>query len=301
MNISVFEKNEIDSHALSLLEKSGHHLLFNSVDADSCEAILVRTYTKVDKDLLDKYPKLKYILRVGVGLDNIDSEECKRRNIYIINSPGANAHAVSELVLLYTLLLKRKIIYQIEQLKTGKWRNRNNMGTEVKASIIGIIGCGAIGQLVAKKFLGFDAQEILGFDPFLTSEQLKNYSIRKTELDYLIRNSDIISIHVPLTRDTRNLISSREFSQMGKNAIVINTARGGIVNEHDLILALNGKRIGGAAIDVFENEPHINKQLLNIPNLICTPHIGALTEEADKAMSVETVSNFLQLLATLTR
>src|SRR3989344_2368839 len=288
MNIKVFEKAEIHPKAIVLLRKLGN--VFDESDNSSLvDAIVVRTYTKVTDEFLKKYPNVRFVVRVGVGLDTIDIAACKKRDIQIIHSPGSNANAVSELVVLQALLLKRKLFDQIDSLKKNTWRDRTKIGTEIAGNTIGIIGCGAIGQLVARKFAGFDTGKIIGFDPSFTDEELNNFSIVKTSLSEIYKTADIITLHVPLTPETRDMITLSEFKLMKKNCILINTSRGGIVNEQDLIQALHQKLIRGAALDVFENEPEINRQLLNLDNLILTPHIGALTEEAEEAMSVEAV------------
>jgi len=296
MNIKVFEKAEIHPKAIVLLRKLGN--VFDESDNSSLvDAIVVRTYTKVTDEFLKKYPNVRFVVRVGVGLDTIDIAACKKRDIQIIHSPGSNANAVSELVVLQALLLKRKLFDQIDSLKKNTWRDRTKIGTEIAGNTIGIIGCGAIGQLVARKFAGFDTGKIIGFDPSFTDEELNNFSIVKTSLSEIYKTADIITLHVPLTPETRDMITLSEFKLMKKNCILINTSRGGIVNEQDLIQALHQKLIRGAALDVFENEPEINRQLLNLDNLILTPHIGALTEEAEEAMSVEAVEKFISVAA----
>lgn len=294
MTIKIFEKNEIHPHALALLRK--HATL---VDEDSStspiDGILIRTYTHVDYAFLQKYPKLRYIIRIGVGLDAIDIEECKKRGITIINSPGSNANAVSELVVLQTLLLKRKLFSQVRSLKENAWRDRMKMGTEIKGTTLGLVGCGAIGQLVARKFQGFEVSRVLGYDPYLPPENFNKLRILKSSLVEIYKKADIISLHIPLTPETKNIIGMSAFKKMKPNAIVINTSRGGIVNEKDLVVALKNNVIAGAALDVFEHEPDINLELLKLDNLVATPHIGALTEEAEEAMAVQAVENFLSV------
>lgn len=297
MNILVMEINEIHHDALVLL-KQKHRIFYSNqkINNEIIEAILIRTYTKADKSFLKNFPNIKYILRAGVGLDNIDLYECKKRNIQVINSPGSNANSVAELVVGLMILLNRKLLLQCDSLEKGKWRDKTYLGSELKGKTIGIVGCGAIGKLIAKKLHHFDVQTLLGYDPYLTEEQLHAVGIAKTGLMDLIRKANVITLHLPLTPETKNIISLKEMKEMKQEAILINTSRGGIVKEKDLIFALKNKVISGAALDVFEDEPDYNKDLLNIPNLILTPHIGAFTQEADRQMSVDVVNRFLDTI-----
>lgn len=298
MKLLLFEKNEIHPKAIELLKMNGIEV----IDADlskpqsnnNIEVIFIRTYTKVNEPFLNSYPHLKYILRAGVGLDNIDKEACVKKGIQIFNSPGSNANAVAELVICFMLMMSRKMMHQIESLKKGNWRDMNEKGEELQGKTIGIIGCGAVGQLVSKKLQNFDVHEILGYDPFLSAEVLEKHGIKKVELDDIIKSADYITLHLPLLPETKNLISEKQFSLMKQGSYLINTSRGGIVNEQDLIEALRNNTLAGAALDVFETEPEVKQELLQTPHLIATPHIGALTEEADEAMSVEAVKNFLE-------
>lgn len=291
MTIYIPEKDEIHPEAIELLRKAGIKIKYEIEDYAQIEALFIRTYTVVDKKYLDQFPHLKYILRAGVGLDNIDIGECRRRNIKVFNSPGANANAVAEYVVGLMIMMMRNILPQMNRLKKGEWRDKLYMGEEIKGKTIGIVGCGHIGRLVAKKLLSFKVRKILGFDPFLNEDQLKKYRIRKVSLNVLTKNSDIITLHLPLTTETKNLISYKEISMMKKSAYLINTSRGGIINEKDLIMALEEKKIKGAALDVFENEPKLKKELLNFENLIVTPHIAGYTKEADKEMSIAPAKN----------
>lgn len=300
MNIKIFEQDEIHPKAIALLKKNVS-LVNEKNTSRSVDGIVIRSYTHITETFLANYPALKYIIRVGVGLDTIDVAACEKRGVKIFNSPGSNANAVSELVILNALLLKRKALVQINSLRQNHWRDRTQIGTEIKGITVGIIGCGAIGQLVARKFLGFDAHEILGYDPFLTDKQLKKFSITKTTLSEIYHKADIISLHVPLTPETRNMIALPEFKKMKRTSILINTSRGGIVNETDLMVALKQQLIAGAALDVFEHEPHINRELLGFDNLIATPHIGALTKDAEEAMATHAVQGFINFTKTLKR
>lgn len=298
MKILIFESNEIHPSAIKLLQKNGFHTqteLQSEGNKKEIEAIFIRSYTKVTPTMLEEFPNLKYILRAGVGLENIDTDATQKKGIKIINSPGSNANAVSELVICFMILLTRKIPDQINLLRKGQWRDKEKTGSELKNKTIGLIGCGAIGALVIQKLLNFGIKEILAFDPYLDEKTLKERNAKKATLDEILKKSDIITLHLPLTPQTHNLINIDKLSLTKKGAYIINTSRGGIINEKDLITALKNGQIGAAALDVFENEPEVNQDLLELPNAILTPHIGSFTHEADEEMSVLTVRNFLKI------
>lgn len=294
MNIFIAEPNEINSQAIDLLKINKHRVFIKSFKKNIIEVIFLRTYISANKQYLSGFPNLKYILKAGVGLDNIDLNYCKTKNITIFNAPASNSNAVAEFVLSTMIMLLKKTSQQINELKEGHWRNKLFQGEELKNKIVGIVGCGAIGKLLAKKLSGCDVKKIIGYDPYLDKNTLKQFNIIKSSLDYLICNSDIITLHLPLTKDTKDLISKIEFKMMKKNAYIINTSRGGIVNEKDLVFALKKNIISGAALDVFEDEPNILKDLTKLPNIILTPHIAAYTYEADKQMSIIPVQRFLE-------
>lgn len=297
MIIYITEPNETNPQAIELLQQNGHVVIFELKDHKPADidVLFIRTYTKATKDYLHQFSNIKYILRIGVGLDNVDVEECKRRNITVINSPGSNANAVAEYVVGTMIATLRNFFIQSEEIQGGKWRNKEFIGSEIKNKTIGIVGCGAIGKLIAKKLQNFEVKTILGYDPFLDIEMLKSSSIEKCELDYLLKQSDIITLHLPLNEQTKNLIAYETFKIMKKNVILINSARGGIVNELDLVRALNERLIKAATLDVFENEPGIKKELLHLDNLTATPHIAGFTEEADEEMALTPVRKFIEL------
>lgn len=298
MKIYATEKNETHKSGIELLKKNGHTVIFDlkkNKPAD-IDVLFIRTYTNATKEYLSQFTNLKYVLRVGVGLDNVDLDECKRRKITVINAPGSNANAVAEYVLGVAIMGLRSIPFQTNRLHEKEWRDKTHIGSEIKNKVIGIVGCGAIGRLIAKKLQNFEVKNILGYDPYLTEEQMKAAYIQKTELGELIKNSDIITLHMPLTPETKNMISKKTFSQMKKNTVLINAARGGIINEIDLVEALKSKKIKAAALDVFENEPNVRKELLELDNLICTPHIAGFTQEADEEMARMPARKFLEMI-----
>ncbi|PIT89116.1 MAG: phosphoglycerate dehydrogenase, partial [Candidatus Levybacteria bacterium CG10_big_fil_rev_8_21_14_0_10_36_7] len=263
--------------------------------SEDINAIFVRTYTKVNKEFLDRFPNVHYALRAGVGLDNIDVKECERRDIKVINAPGSNANAVAEYVVGSLILMLRNIIPQNERLKKGHWRDRELIGEELAGKVIGLVGCGAVAQSLAKKLQGFDVDKIIGYDPFMSKEVLKKTGITKAELEEIIKKADIISLHVPLLPQTKHIFASKELKKMKNNAILVNTSRGGIVNEANLIQALREGEIKGAILDVFENEPEIRGEFEELKNVFITPHIAGLSRQAEKEMSVSPVKRLLNI------
>ncbi len=295
MNIYVTEPNETSLTAIELLKNAGHTIITDNPEKSTIDVLLIRTYTNANKDYLHQFPNIRYLLRIGVGMDNIDLEECKMRNITVINAPGSNSNAVAEYVIGVMIMGLRYIIAQSDELQNKGWRQKKWIGSEIKNKTIGIVGCGAIGKLIAKKLQSFEIKNVLGYDPFLTLEQMKEHTIEKSELDNLFRNADIITLHLPLTEQTKNLVTYNTFKTMKRNAVLINAARGGIVNEDDLIKALSEKLIKAAALDVFENEPQIKNAMLDLENIVLTPHIAGYTEESDEEMALIPVRKFLEL------
>lgn len=298
MKFLIFENTEIHPKAIQLLKKNGFDVqteLSSAENKKEIEAFLIRSYTKITPSLLDEYPNLKYILRAGVGLDNVDVNTCDKREIKVINSPGSNANAVSELVICFMILLSRRITVQMGLLRSGQWRDKKEIGSELKNKTIGFIGCGAIGKLTTEKLLNFGVKKILAFDPYLDEATLRDRHADKCGLDEVLKNSDIVTLHLPLNNETRNLINKDKLALTKKGAYIINTSRGGIINETDLIEALTTGHIGGAALDVFETEPNPRKEFFKFPNVLMTPHIGGFSEEGDEAMATQVVENFLKI------
>jgi phosphoglycerate dehydrogenase-like enzyme len=298
MIVYLTEPNEIANEAKRLLIDNGFSLITDSilhtVNKNDIRVLFIRSYTKVDKALLDSMPGLTFILRAGVGVDTIDVEECGKRNIRILNAPGSNANAVAEYVIGLMIMLMRNALFQMRQIHESKWRVRARTGHEIKGKVIGIIGCGAIGQSIAHKLQPFSPALILGYDPHVAAETLTGKQIQKAEISEILSRGDIITLHLPLLKDTMNLIGEKELHSMKQTAYLINTSRGGIVDEAALIHALKTGVIAGAALDVFTTEPEINPELKNLDNIILSPHIAGFTEEADIAMAVAPVQELLR-------
>ena len=299
MKILLFEDQQINPDALKILKDRGFTLIterLEKYDPNEIDALFFRSYTNADLELLGQFSNLRYILRAGVGLDNVDLQACERLKIKVFNSPGSNANAVSELVICMMILLLRDFSQQMSLLRQGQWRSETFMGAEIKGKTVGLVGCGAIGQLVAEKLIPFGVKEMICFDPFLDEKSLIPRHVVRCGLDEVFERSDIMTFHLPLNSETRHEVDGKKLSLMKKGAFIVNTSRGAIINEEDLIESLESGTLGGAALDVFENEPHINPRLLNFPNVILTPHVGSFSMESDREMSVEAVENFLSFL-----
>lgn len=298
MIVYVTEPNEIEEAALALLRSAGHEVLLDeaAVLARSAEveALFVRTYTTVDKALLDRFPKLAYVLRAGVGVDNIDTKECERRGVAVINSPGANAGAVAEYTVGAMVYLMRAFPAQQRSLMQGGWRLAEHMGGELRGRVLGLVGCGNVGRLIAHKLSSWELKEMVGYDPFLSVEQLAAAGIRKVELDSLYAAADVVSLHLPLTPETRHSVGAAAFAQMKRGAYFINAARGGVIDEGALVEALRSGHLAGAALDVFESEPQVREELKHAANVLLTPHIAGYTREANREVCMAPVRELLR-------
>ncbi|MEA3304954.1 MAG: hydroxyacid dehydrogenase [Patescibacteria group bacterium] len=296
MHILIFEQQEIHTEAIELLKKEATLQLYysdqDSYDKEKIQAIFMRSGTQASADFLKDFPNLQYILRVGVGLDNIDTSYCKEQNIQIFNSPGSNANAVAEYVLGQMINLARNIPAAISDTKKGNYDRFQFMGTELSGKTLGIIGCGAIGTFLAKKAHACD-MNIIGYDPFVDAQTLQQRNIQKAELEDIYKHSDFITLHLPLIPQTENMIHREVFKQMKNTAYLINAARGGIVHEKELLKVLENREIAGAAVDVYETEPKLPQELISHPSMLPTPHIAAMTEEANKNMAMMPVERFL--------
>ncbi len=280
MDSSIFSKL-LNNQEFSVYPEAKNPQEIVRKEARDADALVIRSSTKVTKDFIDSCSNLKLVIRAGEGTDNIDKAYCKEKGIKVANTPGANNNSAAEhaIALMFTLL--RKTAWANSSMQTGKWDKARFTGNEMTNKTIGVIGFGRIGQLVAKRLIGFDP-EILFYDPFISSHSIGYDNIKKVDdLETIFKKSDIITVHVPLVNQTKNLIDKKHFSLMKNNAIFVNAARGGIVHEGDLLDALKNKSIRAAALDVFLNEPLKEKtDLHEIENLILTPHLGGSTQEA---------------------
>ncbi len=263
-------------------------------EISNCEAIIVRNKTQLQKSILDNALNLKFVGRLGVGLDNIDKEYCEKKNIHVQTATGMNADSVAEYVIGSSLYLIKNIILFDNNTKKGLWPRSSFTSNELKDKIFGLIGFGAIGKKVCKLAKNFGAK-VISYDPYTNSNLENEFNLKFTTFDEVIKTSNIISIHVPLNEETKNLINSNVFNKMSKKPILINTSRGSIVNEKDLIDAYKNKNISGFALDVFGKEPvedNFYKQIDDTFNCILTPHISGVTQESNKKIS-EFITNKL--------
>lgn len=250
-------------------------------EMQNAEALVIRSRTQVNQELLASAPKLKYVIRAGVGTDNIDKKLCAERGIKVSNTPGGNNNSAAEhaIALMFTLL--RKTAWAHASTTQGKWEKPLFAGNELTGKTLGIVGFGNIGQLVARRLQGFEPR-VLFYDPFVKESEL-SYAHKRENLEDLFAESDVVSIHLPLLEATRNIINQELLEKLSPHALLVNCARGGIVDETALYHALKNKTLAAAAFDVFAQEPFSSElPLLQLDNFIATPHIGASTAEAQK-------------------
>jgi len=250
------------------------------------DALIVRSATKVRKEMIDSAPNLKVIGRAGVGLDNIDVEYAKSKGIKVVNTPGATSISVAELAIGLMLAVYRKIAYADRETRAGNWPKKKCKGMELYGKTLGIIGFGKIGREVAKraKALGM---KVIYYSRTRKEDYEKSLGVEYRELDKLLEEADIVTLHVPLTPETKHLINEERIAKMKDGAVIINTARGGVVDEEALYNALKSGKLYGAALDVYENEPLKESKLFELDNIVLTPHIGAQTKEGQKRAGVE--------------
>jgi D-3-phosphoglycerate dehydrogenase len=245
------------------------------------DGMIVRGRTKVTAEIFESAAKLKVVGRAGVGVDNIDLAAAQSQQINIVNSPMATTIAVAEHTMALLLSLVRSIPKADSAMKSGQWIKKQLIGTELYGKKLGIIGMGRIGSAVGERAASF-GMKILGYDPFLPAEAIQERGVTPKELTSIFSDSDIISLHIPLNSDTRNLIDGQAIGHMKRGVRIICAARGGVIDETALLTALESGQVAGAALDVFLNEPPGLNALVAHPNVIAAPHIGAQTEEAQK-------------------
>ena len=262
-------------------------------------AIIVRNRTQVDNELLDRAPNLKVVGRLGVGLDNIDLKACKSRKVVVCPATGANDVAVAEYAITAALVLLRGVWSATDRMIAGEWPRTDLMGGEISGKRFGLIGFGSIARQVAARAQALGTQ-VAAFDPYLASDNPAWSGTAPVSIDELAATCDVISVHVPLTDETRNLVNAEFIDRMRGGAVLINTARGGVVDESAVIEALREGRLGGAALDVFESEPldgDGGAAFAGVPNLLLTPHIAGITKEANQRVSLVTAQNVLKHLS----
>ena len=261
------------------------------------EGLIIRSATKVTNDLLESASRLQVVGRAGIGLDNVDIPAASQKGVIVMNAPDGNATTTAELAVSMMMALSRNIPQATASMKAGKWEKKQFMGRELSGKTFGVIGIGRIGSIAASRAQGLKMKTI-AFDPHMPKEVAEKLGVELVDLDELARRSDVISVHVPLTKETKNLVSTDFFNNMKADALFVDCARGGVCDEVALYEALNAGSIGGAALDVFSHEPTTIKNcpLLGLDNFICTPHLGASTSEAQENVAVaiaEQVADYL--------
>lgn len=266
-------------------DKISHEELLDVIS--EYDALLIRSASKVTADVIEKAANLKIIGRAGVGVDNIDIPAATARGIIVINSPGGNTIAATEHTMAMMLSMSRNIPIANETMQKGEWNRKKYVGVELKGKTLGVIGMGRIGSGVAKRCMAFD-MDVIAYDPYINEERAKAMGVKVGTLDDVITQADFITVHMPLTPDTKGMISMEQMKKMKKGVRLVNCARGGIIDEADLAQAVKDGIVAGAAIDVFTSEPiPADHPLLNVPGIVVTPHLGASTVEAQIGVSVD--------------
>lgn len=293
----------LEKTGLAMLRESGHevievlgdekaHLAERLADAD---ALVVRSGTKVTADLLRAGKKLRVVGRAGIGVDNVDTETATELGILVVNAPTANLVSATEHTFALLLAVVRNVAAADRDIKGGAWNRKKFVGAELQGKKLGVIGFGRIGQAVARRAAAFD-MEILAFDPFLDADVIRRASAEPRTLDALLAEADVVTLHVPLTDETRNLLSASKVGAMKEGSILINCARGGVVDEVALLEGLESGRIAAAGLDVFAEEPPTDYTLARHPRVVATPHLGAQTKEAQVRISTQTAKMVLAAL-----
>jgi D-3-phosphoglycerate dehydrogenase len=287
--------DKLEASGVQLLRQAGIELderygLTGPALADalrSADGVIVRSGTRLTAELLEQPGNLRVIVRAGVGVDNIDVAAATRRGILVMNTPGGNTVSTAEHTLALLLSLSRNIPAADASTHAGHWERGRFVGTQLAGKTLGIIGLGRVGREVARRAAAFD-MKVVGFDPFLSPERTAQLGIESvTDLDQLLVASDFLTVHTPLTDETRNLIGAAQLARLKKGTRILNCARGGIINEDDLVDALRRGHIAGAALDVFVREPPGEHPLFHLPNVLTTPHLGASTTEAQESVALE--------------
>jgi len=304
LNQSVLICDQVNPKLNEILEKNGLQITYEpEITPDQIaekignyQVVVVRSRTKITKDLIQRADKCKIIARVGVGLDNIDQEAAKEKNIRVINAVEGAMNAVAELVVGLMLSLAREIPRADREVRSGNWIKKELMGTELRGKYLGIVGLGNIGKRLGRLAKSFN-MNIIGFDVMPIDEEFsKEVGLMKADLGTLLASADYVSLHVPLLDSTKHMINAEKISTMKNTARIINTSRGGVIDEDALYDALKNGNLGGAALDVFEVEPATSNKLRELPNFISTPHMGAQTKEAQSLAANVIAEKIIQIL-----
>ena len=304
LNQSVLICDQVNPILKEVLEKNGLKVTYEpeitpeqiAEKIGNFEVVVVRSRTKITRELVEKADKCKIIARVGVGLDNIDQDAAKEKSIRVLNAVEGAITAVAELVIGLMLSMAREIPRADREIRNGNWIKKELMGTELKGKYLGIVGLGNIGKRLGRLARALN-MNIIGYDVVpIDDEFSKEVGLMKADLDTLLSSADYVSFHVPLLDSTRHMINAEKLKLMKKTARIINTARGGVIDEEDLYNSLKDGGLAGAALDVFEVEPAIGNKLTTLPNFVATPHMGAQTKEAQLLAANVTAEKIIQVL-----
>ena len=304
LNQSVLICDQVNPILKEILEKNGLKVTYEpeitteqiAEKIGNFNVVVVRGRTKLVKELIEKADNCQIIARVGVGLDNIDEDAAKVKNIRVINAVEGAITAVAELVVGLMLSMAREIPRADREIRNGNWIKKEMMGSELKGKYLGIIGLGNIGKRLGRLARALN-MNIIGYDIVPINEEFsKEVGLMKADLDTLLASSDYVSLHVPLLDSTKHMINAEKLRLMKKTAHIVNTARGGVIDEEALYNALKDGNLASAALDVFEVEPATGNKLTNLPNFIATPHIGAQTKEAQSLAANVIAEKIIQLL-----
>ena len=260
------------------------------------DAIALRSDTRVTAEVIAAAPKLKVVGRAGVGVDNIDIEAATDSGVIVMNTPTGNTIATAELTFTHLLCGARPVAQACAGMREGRWDRKQFSGTELNSKVIGILGMGRIGTEVAKRAKAFN-MAVLGYDPYLTESRADAIGVKLSTLNEVIENADYITVHMPLTKDTKHMLNADAFARMKDGVRVFNCARGGIIDEAALIEALNSGKVAAAGLDVYEDEPPVeDSPLRRIKNLVLTPHLGASTKEAQENVGIDVARQMIEAL-----
>jgi D-3-phosphoglycerate dehydrogenase len=261
------------------------------------DGLAIRSATKVTKELLQSATRLKVVGRAGIGVDNVDIRSATARGVVVMNTPHGNTITTAEHAIAMMFALARQIPEASVSTKSGKWEKNRFMGVELTAKTLGLIGCGNIGSIVADRAIGLKMR-VLAYDPYLSEKKALELGVEKADLDTLLSRADFITLHTPLTDATRNILSREALAKTKKGVRIINCARGGLVDEAALADAIKSGHVAGAALDVFETEPATDSPLFGLENVVCTPHLGAATAEAQENVALQVAEQMSDFLLT---
>jgi D-3-phosphoglycerate dehydrogenase len=261
------------------------------------DGLAIRSATKATRELFDAAPNLKVVGRAGIGVDNVDVKSATARGVVVMNTPYGNAITTAEHAIAMMFALARQIPEASASTKAGKWEKNRFMGVELFGKTLGLIGCGNIGSIVADRAQGLKMR-VVAYDPYLTEQRALDLGVDKVELDELLTRADIITLHTPLTETTRNIVSREALAKTKKGVRIVNCARGGLIDEAALAEALKSGHVAGAALDVFEVEPATDSPLFGLENVVCTPHLGAATAEAQENVALQVAEQMSDFLLT---